>query len=173
MKYSTWGKGLNLVTKSCSTFECNKQKTLIQLASCAREKLRTLVQTCTRAFFFGCIKTRSHYRSKSVLQNPCIPRHCKKWNIDRNLPCKDDKAFLKVGILIGIYLAKTVRHFKKWTVCSKGHFVSRNAPPLFPFVSHDTWQISSVYTRYHKRKWFFFFVFFADTLCTVMPFGVG
>jgi hypothetical protein len=29
-------------------------------------------------------------------------------------------------------------------------------------------------TRYHKRRWDFFFVFFfAHTLCMVMPFGVG
>jgi hypothetical protein len=75
----------------------------------------------------------------------------------------------KVGISIRICFAKTIRHFKKWTVCSKGHLVSRNAPPLFSFVSHDTWQISWVSTRYRKRKWFFF----ADTLCTVTPFGVG
>jgi hypothetical protein len=56
---------------------------------------------------------------------------------------------------IGICFANSIRHFKKWTVCLKGRFVSRNAPPRFSFVSHDTWQISWVSTRYHKRKWFF------------------
>ncbi len=67
--------------------------------------------------------------------------------------------YLEVTLPIGIYLAITIRHFKKWTVCLKGHFVSPTAPPLFSFVSHDTWQISWVSTRYHKRKWIILLLF--------------
>jgi hypothetical protein len=91
--------------------------------------------------------------SEPALQRP--QGISKTWNLDWNLPRKNHKAFQKMdGVL-------------------EGAFCLSKCPTSF-FICFS-WYLANIMGIHQisQEKMVFFFVFFADTLCTVMPFGVG